>query len=85
MIADITPGLVRAWRAELVAGVTTATMIAKAYRLLHAVLKRLDDELIRRNPCRIRGAGEHHTPSDPSPPSPRSSTSPATFPPVFRQ
>jgi integrase len=21
----------------------------------------LDDELIRRNPCRIRGAGEHHT------------------------
>jgi integrase len=65
MIADITPGLVRAWRAELVAGVTTATMIAKAYRLLHAVLKRLDDELIRRNPCRIRGAGEHHTPERP--------------------
>jgi integrase len=66
MIADITPGLVRAWRAELVAGGTTTTMIAKAYRLLHAVLNTaLDDELIRRNPCRIRGAGEAHTPERP--------------------
>jgi integrase len=66
MIADITPGLVRAWRAELVAGGTTSTMIAKAYRLLHAVLNTaLDDELIRRNPCRIRGAGEAHTPERP--------------------
>ncbi len=66
MIADITPGLVRAWRAELVASGTTATMIAKAYRLLHAVLNTaLDDELIRRNPCRIRGAGEAHTPERP--------------------
>ncbi|MEV0397562.1 tyrosine-type recombinase/integrase [Polymorphospora rubra] len=66
MIADITPGTVRAWHAELVASGTTATMIAKAYRLLHAVLNTaLDDELIRRNPCRIRGAGEHHTPERP--------------------
>ncbi len=41
-------------------------MIAKAYRLLHAVLNTaLDDELIRRNPCRIRGAGEAHTPERP--------------------
>jgi integrase len=66
MIADITPGLVRAWRADLVASGTTTTMIAKAYRLLHAVLNTaLDDELIRRNPCRIRGAGETHTPERP--------------------
>jgi len=41
-------------------------MTAKAYRLLHAVLSTaVDDELIRRNPCRIRGAGEHHTPERP--------------------
>jgi integrase len=66
MIADITPGAVRAWRANLVASGTTATMIAKAYRLLHAVMNTaLDDELIRRNPCRIRGAGEAHTPERP--------------------
>jgi integrase len=66
MIADIVPGMVRAWHAEQVASGTTATMIAKAYRLLHAVLNTaLDDELIRRNPCRIRGAGEHHTPRRP--------------------
>lgn len=66
MIADITPGTVRAWRADQVSGGTSTTMIAKAYRLLHAVLNTaLDDELIRRNPCRIRGAGETHTPERP--------------------
>jgi integrase len=32
--------------------------VAKAYRLLKAILETAtDDELIRRNPCRIRGAG----------------------------
>ncbi|MGK5681350.1 tyrosine-type recombinase/integrase [Actinoplanes sp. URMC 104] len=66
MIADITPSRVRAWRAGLLAEGTSATMAAKAYRLLHAVLNTaLDDELIRRNPCRIRGAGETHTPERP--------------------
>lgn len=34
------------------------TMLAKAYRLLRAILMTaVDDELISRNPCRIRGAG----------------------------
>jgi integrase len=33
-------------------------MAAKAYRLLRAALNTaVDDELIRRNPCRIKGAG----------------------------
>lgn len=58
LLSDITPGTVRAWRAELLAGGTAATMVAKAYRLLRAVLNTaVDDELIRRNPCRIKGAG----------------------------
>jgi integrase len=58
MLSDITPGTIRAWRAELIAGGTAATMVAKAYRLLRAVLNTaVDDELIRRNPCRIKGAG----------------------------
>jgi integrase len=35
-------------------------MVAKAYRLLRAVLNTAvdHDELIRRNPCRIKGAGD---------------------------
>ncbi len=38
LLKDITPGMVRAWHAELVAAGSTRTMIVKAYRLLHAVL-----------------------------------------------
>ncbi|MFC0624734.1 tyrosine-type recombinase/integrase [Kribbella deserti] len=73
-LVDITPALIRTWRAELMAekhlksckdsctdkthrGVS-ATMVAKAYRLMRAILMTAtDDELIRRNPCRIVGAG----------------------------
>jgi integrase len=65
-LKDVTPGLIRAWHAELVGSELKLTMIAKAYRLLHAVLNTaVDDELIARNPCRIRGAGESHTPERP--------------------
>jgi integrase len=38
LLSDITPGTVRAWQAELIAGGNAATMTAKAYRLLRAVL-----------------------------------------------
>ena len=38
-----------------------ASTVSKAYRLLRAVLNTAaDDELIRRNPCRIKGAGVEH-------------------------
>ncbi|WP_229783451.1 tyrosine-type recombinase/integrase [Pilimelia anulata] len=58
MLKNITPGMVREWRANLLADGIAATMVAKAYRLLRAVLNTaVDDELIRRNPCRIPGAG----------------------------
>jgi len=67
LLSDITPGIVRAWRAELLATGVTATMVAKAYRLLRAVLNTaLDDELIRRNPCRIKGAGIEQTTERPT-------------------
>ena len=37
--------------------------VAKAYRLLHAILATAaDDGLIRRNPCRIEGAGKEESP-----------------------
>ncbi|MFI9081165.1 tyrosine-type recombinase/integrase [Streptomyces sioyaensis] len=55
---QITPPRVREWRAERRAA-TGATTVAKAYRLLKAVMETAaDDELIRRNPCRIKGAGK---------------------------
>jgi integrase len=54
---EITAPGVRTWRAERLAA-TGATTVAKSYRLLKAILETaVDDELIRRNPCRIRGAG----------------------------
>lgn len=48
----------REWRAER-RKATGATTVAKSYRLLKAILETAtDDKLIRRNPCRIRGAGK---------------------------
>src|ERR1039458_5356234 len=66
-IADIQPGHVRRWRKTLNDdGVSTIPM-AKAYRLLKAILKTaLDDGVIRRNPCRIKGAGREKSPERPT-------------------
>jgi integrase len=56
---EITPPRVRTWRAERLETTGAATTVAKAYRLLKAILQTAaDDELIRRNPCRIKGAGK---------------------------
>ncbi|MEE1806419.1 tyrosine-type recombinase/integrase [Streptomyces sp. BE133] len=56
---EITPPRVREWRTERLATTSAATTVAKSYRLLKAILETaVDDELIRRNPCRIRGAGK---------------------------
>jgi hypothetical protein len=44
----------------------SATVTAKAYRLLRAILMTaVDDEILIRNPCRIRGAGSEPTPERP--------------------
>lgn len=50
--------MVRGWRSQLLAQGISVTMAAKAYRLLRAILMTAtkEDELIRINPCRIRGA-----------------------------
>ncbi|WP_326797285.1 site-specific integrase [Streptomyces sp. NBC_01808] len=57
-INGITPVAVRSWRADRL-GATGATTVAKAYRLLKAVMQTaVEDGLIRRNPCRIKGAGQ---------------------------
>jgi integrase len=68
-LSDIREGDVRAWRkARLSAGPKQKrpfgpVTVAKAYRLLHAILNTAtDDRLIRRNPCRIKGAGQEDSP-----------------------
>jgi integrase len=60
-LRKITPALVRTWRQGLLDAGVGASTVSKAYRLLRAVLNTAaDDELIRRNPCRIKGAGVEH-------------------------
>jgi integrase len=56
---EITAPRVREWRAERLRATGARTTVAKAYRLLKAIMETaVDDELISRNPCRIKGAGK---------------------------
>ncbi|MFD6473882.1 tyrosine-type recombinase/integrase [Streptomyces anulatus] len=56
---QITAPRVRSWRSERLDTTGAETTVAKSYRLLKAILETaVEDELIRRNPCRIRGAGK---------------------------
>ena len=64
---DNNPAAVRAWRAELLAAGASVSVAAKAYRLLRAVLHTaVDDDVIRRNPCRIKGADQEHAAERPT-------------------
>ncbi len=63
---EITAPAVRTWRAERLQA-TGSTTVAKSYRLLKAILQTaVEDELIRRNPCRIKGAGQESAPERPT-------------------
>lgn len=63
-INSITPAMVRSWHSDL----TGTTSPAKCYRLLRAMLNTaVDDELIMRNPCRIKGGGVEVSPERPIP------------------
>ena len=56
----------RRWRADLIASGVSPVTTAKAYRLLKAILATaVEDGLIRRNPCRLRGAGTEQSPERP--------------------
>ncbi|MGW9078319.1 tyrosine-type recombinase/integrase [Streptomyces kronopolitis] len=56
-VNEISAAKVRAWRAERLKA-TGATTVAKSYRLLKAIMETaVDDDMIKKNPCRIRGAG----------------------------
>ena len=57
-MGDIREPDVRRWRHDDLYQGAGAPTIAKAYRLLRAMLCTAVDGLIRRNPCRIKGAGD---------------------------
>ncbi|MFI9061493.1 tyrosine-type recombinase/integrase [Streptomyces sp. NPDC053429] len=66
-LAEISPPLVRRWRADKLAAGTGPTTVAKAYALLRAILgTAVSDQLIRRNPCQVKGASTVHTPERPT-------------------
>ena len=58
-LGRLSTSLVRDWRAELLGNGVSASMTAKAYRLLRAVLMTAvnEDHILPANPCRIPGAG----------------------------
>jgi integrase len=65
-IAEIKEATVRRWRTTLLDNSVSEVTTAKAYRLLKAVLNTAaDDGLIRRNPCRIKGAATEESPERP--------------------
>ncbi|MCL6668796.1 tyrosine-type recombinase/integrase [Streptomyces panaciradicis] len=63
---EITPPSVRTWRAERLKA-TGPTTVAKSYRLLKGILQTaVDDDLLRTNPCRIKGAGKEQADERPT-------------------
>ncbi|MEU6767125.1 tyrosine-type recombinase/integrase [Streptomyces sp. NPDC046853] len=57
---------VRAWRTSLLAAEVGEPTVVKAYQILRAAFNTaVDDELIRRNPCRIKGADSYDVPERP--------------------
>ncbi|HVA05468.1 MAG TPA: site-specific integrase [Acidimicrobiales bacterium] len=63
----LTTAAVRTWHAGLLrAGKPGPVTVAKAYRLLRTILNdAVEDGLLARNPCSIRGAGIEHSPERP--------------------
>src|SRR5262249_21780534 len=65
-VAAITEPDVRRWRADMLSAGVTPVTAAKAYRLLKSIMATaVDDGLIRRNPCRIKGASVEKSPEGP--------------------
>jgi integrase len=65
-VADIQEATVRRWRKSLLDSGVGPVTVAKAYRLLKTVMNTaVDDGLRKRNPCRIDGAGQEHSPERP--------------------
>ncbi|KAB2973265.1 site-specific integrase [Streptomyces sp. SS1-1] len=64
-LSSITTAQVRAWRTKCLERTGEPTVV-KAYQIMRAILNTaVDDELIRRNPCRIKGADRYDVPERP--------------------
>ncbi|GHJ91048.1 putative prophage phiRv2 integrase [Streptomyces sp. NE5-10] len=62
VLSEITTPQIRRWRASLLESGVGEPTVAKAYQILRAIMNTaVDDELIQRNPCRIKGAGAAKT------------------------
>lgn len=62
-IGAVTLARVRRWRKTLLDSGVSPVTTAKAYRFLRAVFNTaVEDELIRRNPCRVKGADKEDSP-----------------------
>ncbi|MEU4718228.1 hypothetical protein AB0G06_01220 [Nonomuraea dietziae] len=58
LLVEITSRHVRQWHTKLVEHGPGSSTVAKAYRLLRGILNTaVEDELIKKNPCRIKNAG----------------------------
>jgi integrase len=68
MIGAVKPATIRSWRRRLLDGGTPEPQAVKAYTLLRAILNTAvkEDEIIRQNPCRIKGYDSYHTPERPT-------------------
>jgi len=65
-IARLNLANVRRWRTKLLDNGVSPVTAAKVYRLLRAIMNTaVDDGLIRRNPCRVKGAGNEDSPERP--------------------
>ena len=61
-VGELTLARVRRWRTQLLTSGAGPVATAKAYRLLRAVMNTaVDDGLVKRNPCRIKGAGSENS------------------------
>ncbi|KJK58348.1 tyrosine-type recombinase/integrase [Saccharothrix sp. ST-888] len=65
-LSEITAPRVRAWRTKLLESGVGEPTVVKAYQMLRAIMNTaVDDELIKRNPCRIPGADTYDVPERP--------------------
>ncbi|MDR8407990.1 site-specific integrase [Nonomuraea sp. 3-1Str] len=66
-VGKLSAQMIRTWRSDLLNKGVSVSTAAKAYRVLRAVLMTAveEDKLIARNPCRIKGADNEHTPERP--------------------
>lgn len=67
-LRDVTSSRIRQWHADrLAAGSPGPSTVSKAYRLLHAIFQTaLQDDLIPKNPCVLRGASTERPPERPT-------------------